>query len=529
MLHLTFGCAVKGTGLANIDSGTLRTIKPLKECHISLYPLTMRADTIQAWTEALEKNIVRMESSDLDIARGEHKKWWKHFWDKSYIYISGGREAEAVTQGYIFQRYMNACAGRGGYPIKFNGSIFTMDTVEKIADTKYGADYRRWGGPYWFQNTRLIYWPMLSSGDFEMMRPLFRMYLDVLPLAKYRTERYYGHSGAFFPETMCFWGTYANKDYGWDREGIPDGFVQNPYIRYYWSGAIELCVMMLEYYRYTQDMDFAEDSLLPMADAVIEFYDKHFDRGADGKIVFYPAMALETWHDVKNPAPEIAGLGYILRMLLALPRELAGKVRQQRWIRLQNEIPSIPQGEKNGKECLLPAEKLVQTIRQNWENPELYSVFPYKLYGAGREGMQKALDTFDMRDIRDNGCWHQDAIHAACLGLIEESKKMVVQSFSAWCKECRFPGFWGPGSDWVPDMDHGGAASIALQAMLLQVDGDRMLLLPAWPREWDVECRMYGPCNTIIKLRLRDGFIEELDIEPRENRKNVSIINFTTA
>ncbi|NJD01503.1 MAG: hypothetical protein FIA99_02615, partial [Ruminiclostridium sp.] len=72
LLHLTFGCAVKGTGLANIDSRTLKTIKPLKECHISLYPLTMHADTIQAWTEALEKNIVRMESSDFDIARGEH-------------------------------------------------------------------------------------------------------------------------------------------------------------------------------------------------------------------------------------------------------------------------------------------------------------------------------------------------------------------------------------------------------------------------------------------------------------------------
>ena len=32
-----------------------------------------------------------------------------------------------VTQAYMLQRWITACGGRGNYPIKFNGSIFTVE------------------------------------------------------------------------------------------------------------------------------------------------------------------------------------------------------------------------------------------------------------------------------------------------------------------------------------------------------------------------------------------------------------------
>ena len=80
---------------------------------------------------------------------------------------------------------MNACSGRGNSPIKFNGSIFTVDT--KNLDNRFAgfdADYRQWGGPYWWQNTRLPYWSMLEAGDFDLMQPLFKMYRDVIAHSK---------------------------------------------------------------------------------------------------------------------------------------------------------------------------------------------------------------------------------------------------------------------------------------------------------------------------------------------------------
>ena len=78
----------------------------------------------------------------------------------------GDSDAETLTRGYTLQRWMNACGGRGAFPIKFNGSIF-------VVDNKFDADYRAWGGGYWCQNTRPAYWPCSPSGDFDLMRPFF--------------------------------------------------------------------------------------------------------------------------------------------------------------------------------------------------------------------------------------------------------------------------------------------------------------------------------------------------------------------
>ena len=38
----------------------------------------------------------------------------------------GGDDATIVSRAYSLQRFVSACAGRGRYPIKFNGSIFTV-------------------------------------------------------------------------------------------------------------------------------------------------------------------------------------------------------------------------------------------------------------------------------------------------------------------------------------------------------------------------------------------------------------------
>ena len=49
---------------------------------------------------------------------------------------------------------------------------------------------------------------MAASGDFESMMPMFEYYVAQLPLAELRTQRWYGHAGAFFPETSYMWGSY---------------------------------------------------------------------------------------------------------------------------------------------------------------------------------------------------------------------------------------------------------------------------------------------------------------------------------
>jgi hypothetical protein len=91
--------------------------------------------------------------------------------------------------------------------------------------------------------------------------------------------------------------------------------------------------------------------------------------------------------------------------------------------------------------------------------------------------------------------------------------------------DSRFDAFWGPNYDWIPDQDHGGILLKALQAMLLQTDGERIYLLPAWPMDWDVTFKLHAPHRTIIEGEVRDGRIERLRVTPEERRKDVVIVN----
>ena len=52
-------------------------------------------------------------------------------------------------------------------------------------------DLRPWGGGYWFQNTRHMYWYALGAGDLDLLDPLFGMYMRQLPLLKERTQQWY--------------------------------------------------------------------------------------------------------------------------------------------------------------------------------------------------------------------------------------------------------------------------------------------------------------------------------------------------
>ena len=58
------------------------------------------------------------------------------------------------------------------------------------------------GGTMTAQNQRLVYWPMLKSGDFDLMKSQFDFYLRLLPTAEARTRTYWGHAGACFTEQM---------------------------------------------------------------------------------------------------------------------------------------------------------------------------------------------------------------------------------------------------------------------------------------------------------------------------------------
>jgi alpha-L-fucosidase 2 len=458
LINRTFGGLVTGENLISKDKKTLISKHPSQHFTFSVFLHTNQTDSLNEWIKEINE-ICRKDTIEPEARRIAHQKWWADFWNKSYIDITGTDETFKISQGYALQRFITACAGRGAYPIKFNGSIFTVDPVAH--GLNYDADYRKWGGCYWFQNTRLIYYPMFMSGDFEMQMPLFDMYMNALPIQKEATKKRFGHEGAYIGETVHFWGTYNNNNWGWgNQKNLP----ANKWIKRDYNGTLELLGFMMDHYEFTQDSVFATNYLIPYAKEILTFFSQHFSRDEDDKLYIYPSQSLETWGEATNPTTYLAGLHFIIPRLISLPQNLISGETTNDWNNILQSLPQIPVDIIDGKEVILPAYKYSNL--QNSENPELYSIFPYRVYGVGKDDIELAKHTFNIRKVKGTNGWRQDAIQAAFIGETEIAGKYVYSNFSTPCQECRFPGFYGPNFDWIPDQDHGNVASIALQRML---------------------------------------------------------------
>jgi alpha-L-fucosidase 2 len=98
----------------------------------------------------------------------------------------------------------------------------------------------------------------------------------------------------------------------------------------------------------------------------------------------------------------------------------------------------------------------------------LYAVFPFRLFGVGKPELETGRLTFEKRTVKGNNGWRQDDTQAAMLGMTQVAADYIVERAKTKHEESRFPAFWGPNMDWIPDQDHGGNLMMALQTMLMQ-------------------------------------------------------------
>jgi hypothetical protein len=475
--------------------------------------------TLSAPPSILTANEWHHAAATVDAATGSLK-----------IYLDGKLVAEnasdgvsPITRAYTLQRYVQACEGRGNYPIKFNGGIFTVEP--KQMGQPFNADYRAWGDCFWWQNTRHMYHPMLASGDFEMMDPLFKMYESVRPMAEARSELYYHAKGCYFPETMTIWGTYSNGDYGWNRKGKQPGDVDCKYWRFAWNQGPELVGLLLDRWDYTRDETFAKSYLLPMASSVLEYIDTRFKKDPAGKIILDPDQSVETfWSGVTNDTPTVAGLNDITTRLCALPETVTTANERAFFAKMKSACPVVPTQDHTYKgepmKQLAPAEKY-NPKRSNCENPELYAVWPFRLYGLGKPDLDLAVNAYNNRFNHLDVGWGPDGNCAALLGLTDEAARILEKKCANSRKGYRWPATWGPNFDWLPDQNHGGNLLETTQLMMLQCDGEKIRLLPAWPKRWDVSFKLHATNNTVVECDYRGGKIQKLSVTPPRRMSDV--------
>jgi len=130
LLHNTYGGLIHSDKLKKTSPTKLESKEAINSFSVSVFALTAQTKSLDKWEKEISQIARKVNSESREKRRIAHADWWQSFWDRSYIFVrtQNAQEKEkvaTVSKNYNLQRYMKACSGRGNYPIKFNGSIFT--------------------------------------------------------------------------------------------------------------------------------------------------------------------------------------------------------------------------------------------------------------------------------------------------------------------------------------------------------------------------------------------------------------------
>ena len=132
-----------------------------------------------------------------------------------------------------------------------------------------------------------------------------------------------------------------------------------------------------------------------------------------------------------------------------------------------------------GKRVLAPAAKWEHEYN-TWEFPEMYAAWPYRLVGVTQpETLQLAATrgTPSPRGDRAPGLCQAGllvAVHRGQRGRAAAGPRAKTRDHRQAVRRrraaCRYPAFFGPGHDWMPDHNWGGSGMVGLQEMLLAAE-----------------------------------------------------------
>ena len=571
LLGRTFGGVLSGDGFAPSapSAGTYQNT-PFKAWHmvseeakqahhIQLISHIAQTDKLESWKRDLNKTVTDIATQNPDQAHAASKDWWHSFWSRSYIMINPEAPDErdqgwTIARNYQLFRYQLGCNVFGEYPTRFNGGNFTFDSGLVDEKRAFGPDFRAWGGGvFTAQNQRLIYWPMLKTGDFDAMFPHFELFRKGLPGAQARVKVHFGHDGAVYSEYTNAPGIALGAGYGWTagvrkrgpevpfgdpradgakgyNDIVEKGIMANQSISYHWESQLENAYMIMEYHRYT-GKDISK--YMPFIKQSVIFFDEHYrlrekmrsgeELNSQGKLVIFPSTSCESYRGAKDPVDVVAGLQACLTSLLALDESFVSLSEKKYYREFLNRLPGYYYDKVEGDTILKPAESWKSYM--NVECPQFYPLFPFNRFDLDKDDMTVFKNTWKHGTFPKDMVisWHQDGIFFARMGKTEAA--MDYNTKKLMSSERRFPTFWGPGHDWVPDHNWGGSGMIGLQEMLMQCFEERILLFPAWPEAWDVKFKLHAPQNTVIEGSLKDGKLIDLKVEPESRRKDISILN----
>ncbi len=299
--------------------------------------------------ETLAKNAIadlkKVDARQIAAMEVQHRDWWKQFWLKSYVNLHD----PVLEDFYYGSLYVLGSASRPGHlPPSLWANWLTTDNAA-------------WGGRYFMNyNEEAPFYGVSSSNRPELAEPYNRMVLAQIPAQTNRTALA-GYQGVAFQRTFSPFTQYqtspaaipiaATKDY----KKLPSDQKSN---------ATFSLLPSIDYWEYTQDVNFLRTQLYPAMKALDAFWRDFAVRDpATGKLHFEHSSAHEGGDDV-DPNLDIGFARRVAQELLDTSKVLGIDADMKPvWEKFLADLAPYPSGEVNGKTVYYIAASIKNTIK----------------------------------------------------------------------------------------------------------------------------------------------------------------------
>lgn len=459
--------------------------------------------TEQEALAAAQAAIARARAKGFDKLLAERQAFWHEFWAKSFLHVTSPRgEGDFLENLWHLFFYELASMSRRTLCPKFNGGNWL---VEK--------DSRWWGGGYWHQNTREIFWPTYAANRVELSQPFFDLYGRAAACARQNGSVGLGVDGFYIPEWIPINVSAARSR----RQIKPPG----GYTAFIFTVGLEVSLQAWWRYEFTGDERFLREYAYPLLKGSLDFYLNYAKKGPEGKYHIEPADAQESYWLVKDPAQDLAALRWGLPVALAVSEKLSVDAElRPRWRDLLENL--APFSVDQTTNMIREADLAPNAQRHNSENVADYAIYPFAVFGVGKPDYALAKSTFLQRPVPGMGNgWEPAAICAARLGLADEAAKLVLAHMNA---NLRFNsgGWYSPTGIMfagmmpdVPYFDSPGVSNQAIQEMALQSHDGVLRIAPAWPARWQAQFRLLARGGFLVTAEVDRGQVRYALIESR--------------
>ena len=451
------------------------------------------------------------------IGVGEHRAWWKQFWDHAGLMklSSPDHAAEYFENLRMIDLFTAAAESRGRFP---GGQAGIGDLFSSARDD------HKWGpSAFWHWNLRMQVSANLGAGVPELNAPYFRLYRENLDNMLLWTRKHMGNKpGICIPETMRFNGRGYENETWLPKAAINCGEDSQPYYnaRTISTGA-EVSLWIWNQYEYTNDLVFLKENYPVMRESA-RFLLAYAKPDSKGMLHTFPANAHETQWDVHDPTTDIAAMRAVFPLIIEAATLLKTDADLVRELRAEiGKIPELPLTTISSPKVLVRAvDGKADTIIASSFNPEaedhntenigLEPVWPYGLIGDDGPQHELGVRTFLHRPFKNVNDWSYDPVQAARLGLAEEVKSSLLaltEQYQAY--PSGFSKFVG-NEFYVEQV---GIVADALQEALVQDYDGLIRIAPAWPKDWDADGMVYLGHKNRADVRIRRGRVVSVGLE----------------